>query len=73
MIARQNVSIKRVLFLLVLILLVIGLFFVFGSHIGFPRTWAIDCGCFGIKNYFEDINGINRCSCYGISTWVWLE
>lgn len=45
----------------------------FSLGIGFPKTWAIDCGCLGYKRYFEDSKGVGRCSCYGITTWIWLE
>lgn len=41
--------------------------------VGFLKTWAIDCGCVGVKKYFIDERGIDRCSCYGVTAWRWLE
>jgi hypothetical protein len=65
---------KRLLLIIpfVIVLLVV-LVLLFGETLGFPKNWAIDCGCFGFKRYFVDLNNITRCSCYGITTWWWLE
>ncbi|OGM04507.1 hypothetical protein A2715_01195 [Candidatus Woesebacteria bacterium RIFCSPHIGHO2_01_FULL_39_32] len=72
---KQKISIKRISLLLFITLFLFGfiLFFQLPWRIGFPKTWAVDCGCLGLKEYFVDDKGINRCSCYGVTTYIWLE
>ncbi|EKD62002.1 MAG: hypothetical protein ACD_52C00324G0002 [uncultured bacterium] len=72
---KESLSLTRVSLAVAIVIFLIGLiyFFELPQRLGFPKTWAIDCGCLGIKNKFTDIEKIPRCSCYGYTTWVWLE
>ena len=62
-----------VVFVAVLLAVFFTLFWGFGARFGFPKTWAMDCGCLGVKRMFEDEHNVPRCSCYGYTYWFWLE